>query len=449
MRHLYSKPKTIYFAALAAALTVFGACHDGFEPEPPSARNGLLPLAGAFNARDLGQSGLVGAGGRAIRPGVIVRSGELSMLTPRDVDFLFGDGGMGIRTVVDLRSTLSPVNHVNTPFTFAMPPAHHNPAAIAFSLGRSERENAPSRLPGHVQVWDRDNARPSTGIRDYEIVIDYFEVIQGTADFPNPAAVVHQMALNYATFIQSDAAAVAFGSFFEALLYANGTPLLFHCSAGKDRAGMASMLLLMALGVDRHSIVHNFMLSREFVQRRFHPVVPFIVQDVQRNMIIQRAGAQQLLILHDETPGGAGEMPARAALAHSVTPGLMAAIIEDRVNNHGESLFTAREYALANMPTPAAVNAAIDETLLNMRWLALRSDQYLANFARDAGEKIRPLLSVYPQWIEFAIDAIRDMHPGGNPTNDEAIEYYLVNHLNLPADIMTQLRRLFLVGYTG
>ena len=40
-------------------------------------------------------------------------------------------------------------------------------------------------------------------------------------------------------------------------------PMLFHCTAGKDRSGIASALLLEALGVDRETVLDDYCLSNE------------------------------------------------------------------------------------------------------------------------------------------------------------------------------------------
>jgi protein-tyrosine phosphatase len=40
-------------------------------------------------------------------------------------------------------------------------------------------------------------------------------------------------------------------------------PLVFHCTAGKDRTGMAAVLILLALGVSREAIVGDFLISNE------------------------------------------------------------------------------------------------------------------------------------------------------------------------------------------
>lgn len=49
---------------------------------------------------------------------------------------------------------------------------------------------------------------------------------------------------------------------FERLL-AGKAPLLFHCSNGKDRTGVAAMLILLALGVDEEAVKADFLLSNE------------------------------------------------------------------------------------------------------------------------------------------------------------------------------------------
>ncbi len=51
----------------------------------------------------------------------------------------------------------------------------------------------------------------------------------------------------------------AYRNFFQQLLSANGKTVLWHCSAGKDRAGNASMLLLTVLGVGKETIIQDFL----------------------------------------------------------------------------------------------------------------------------------------------------------------------------------------------
>ena len=56
---------------------------------------------------------------------------------------------------------------------------------------------------------------------------------------------------------------VAFRELFT-LLEDDDVPLLFHCSAGKDRSGVAAMLILLALGVSPKDVVSDFALSNAY-----------------------------------------------------------------------------------------------------------------------------------------------------------------------------------------
>jgi protein tyrosine/serine phosphatase len=38
-------------------------------------------------------------------------------------------------------------------------------------------------------------------------------------------------------------------------------PVAFYCTAGKDRTGLVAMLVLSALGVDKESIINDYVLS--------------------------------------------------------------------------------------------------------------------------------------------------------------------------------------------
>jgi hypothetical protein len=51
--------------------------------------------------------------------------------------------------------------------------------------------------------------------------------------------------------------------FFKLLAEREVYPLLFHCSAGRDRTGVGAAMLLELLGVDRERIVSDFLISNE------------------------------------------------------------------------------------------------------------------------------------------------------------------------------------------
>ena len=65
-------------------------------------------------------------------------------------------------------------------------------------------------------------------------------------------------------------AAIEIGELFRALAAADGTPTVFHCTAGKDRTGVVAALLLLWLGVDREDVLDDFELTDRYVTREHH-----------------------------------------------------------------------------------------------------------------------------------------------------------------------------------
>lgn len=61
---------------------------------------------------------------------------------------------------------------------------------------------------------------------------------------------------------------VAFGAhladLFTRIVDGRSLPLVFHCSAGKDRTGFVAAMLLAALGVSRETILDDYMLTAEY-----------------------------------------------------------------------------------------------------------------------------------------------------------------------------------------
>ena len=64
----------------------------------------------------------------------------------------------------------------------------------------------------------------------------------------------------------------AYAAMFDALDKGDTVPIYQHCSAGKDRTGVGGALLLLALGVDRDTVMGDYCLSavyREEVNRKY------------------------------------------------------------------------------------------------------------------------------------------------------------------------------------
>lgn len=54
-----------------------------------------------------------------------------------------------------------------------------------------------------------------------------------------------------------------FRQFMQTVLASNGAPVVWHCSAGKDRAGFAAAILLRTLGVPHDVVLQDYMASKE------------------------------------------------------------------------------------------------------------------------------------------------------------------------------------------
>ena len=178
----------------------------------------VLPFEKTENFRQLG--GYRTKDGRQVRFGLLYRSGALAdaVHTPHDKALL---QSLGLRVVCDFRSA-------------------------------SERSYKPDpELPGVIRQ-DIAAIRDSGG-RDVNFDIASFFTM--TAD--QLAQVLHQVQSSYASLPFDNP---AYQGMFAYLL--NGkAPLLFHCTAGKDRTGVAAALLLLALGVPRKGVVEDYLLT--------------------------------------------------------------------------------------------------------------------------------------------------------------------------------------------
>lgn len=173
-----------------------------------------LNLSGASNFRDLG--GYTGAGGQAVRWRRIFRSDHLAALTPEDLQFL---KSIGLARVFDFR-------------------------------GVTERAAVPYDLQGMAQ--HSLPIEPTVVQRMKELVEAGHQI--------TPAETVELMQQTYRAFAHDNAA--RFGELFKHLLESD-QPMVFHCTAGKDRTGFAAALILLALDVPREIVMQDYMLTNE------------------------------------------------------------------------------------------------------------------------------------------------------------------------------------------
>jgi protein-tyrosine phosphatase len=181
----------------------------------------VVRLYGASNFRDLG--GYETTDNRRVRWGSIFRSAALNGLDDRDQPLL---SGLNIAAIYDLRST-------------------------------SERAAEPTRWP-----WRR---RPVLATVPYEMDISQFA--SGLGSNPTPEGARALMTAFYPRIVDSHKQ--QFTQVFEQLLsLRRGRAFVFHCTAGKDRTGVATALVLTALGVPRDTILQDFELSNEHYRGR-------------------------------------------------------------------------------------------------------------------------------------------------------------------------------------
>jgi protein-tyrosine phosphatase len=114
--------------------------------------------------------------------------------------------------------------------------------------GEAERAATPYHVPGLVQH--------SLAIEP--TVIDRMRALAEAGRPVTPAAVTALMHDLYRALVNEQAHRYA--ELFEHLL-ASDAPAVFHCTAGKDRTGVAAALLLLALGVPRSRVEEDFLLT--------------------------------------------------------------------------------------------------------------------------------------------------------------------------------------------
>ena len=172
----------------------------------------LLRLASADNFRDVAGPGYPTRDGGQVRRGVFYRSNELQ-LTEDDATSL---AGLGIRVIHDLR-------------------------------GRLEVDAHP------------DVAVPGATWEHVEIIGIPTEMVEGLADSAAAHRVMREV---YDGFVRSPGSRTAYARLLTSLATGD-LPQLFHCTAGKDRTGWAAALLLEIAGVDRATILADYLLTNE------------------------------------------------------------------------------------------------------------------------------------------------------------------------------------------
>lgn len=184
-----------------------------------------LPMTCGYNFRDLG--GIETTDGRTVKWGKLFRSDDLQNLTEEDVAYL---GSIPLTSIIDLRAKGE----------IKQAPDKQPPSVRrAFSLNIAPGNLSPERIQLGISRDDVDEL---------------------------------MMEMN-CLFVTELTCLDNFREMFRILKDKSNLPLLYHCSAGKDRAGMATALILFSLGVSEKTIIHDYMLSKEYLADKYASII--------------------------------------------------------------------------------------------------------------------------------------------------------------------------------
>lgn len=229
-----------------------------------------IPLKGLCNTRDLG--GYRTMDGRRIKSHRLIRSGALLDGSEEDLQILLSR--YGLKTVVDFRT------------------------------GEERRQKPDPVLPGVTYVDNpileeetmgitRENESSSDGNAVVKKVID---TIKTTGSTP-----LDYMKNMYINLIKNPFSRAQYRNFFEVLLAQEEGAVLWHCTAGKDRAGVGTLLLLSALSVPREQILADYMKVNEFARREIDFLMELLTSGEEKAAVRQeQADAVRLLFTVDE-----------------------------------------------------------------------------------------------------------------------------------------------------
>jgi len=175
-----------------------------------------LHLATAPNFRDIG--GYRTLDGRWVKVGLVYRSDQLDRLSDADLATI---GQLAPSLDVDLRTA-------------------------------AERQRGPDRLPHGTELLVADvvgQAGPNA---------------MTMAKITSPGAAIDFLMAANRQFVSLPSARDAYASLFARLPSTSG-PVVYHCSAGKDRTGWATAVLLTALGVPRRTVMADYLASNSYL----------------------------------------------------------------------------------------------------------------------------------------------------------------------------------------
>nr|WP_321316332.1 tyrosine-protein phosphatase [uncultured Ligilactobacillus sp.] len=208
----------------------------------------MLELQGGVNFRELG--GYHTITGKTVKYHKLLRSGNMNDLTDQDLNYLYN---YGLRIDVDLRSE----------------------SEVEYYPDRYQKGTAYVNIP--VYPFSKDVFK-NLGI------VNYMKLKLDNNNYADQS---------YVQMLVDKHARCAYRKVFD-LLLANekeNQSLVFHCTAGKDRTGVAAFLILNALQVKPDEILNDYLLTNLFFQGNSAKEINELVTNDQRNALADKLNA--------------------------------------------------------------------------------------------------------------------------------------------------------------
>lgn len=181
----------------------------------------IMPFQGINNFRDLG--GYKTQDGRRVKWNTFFRSAELAGLTPDDLEYL---KSLGVKTIFDYRS-------------------------------KGEVMKRPDPM---IEELENINISGMPFLDKQQGNFDIVALLQENTEqlLQDPSAFLKK---GYIEMVSSNH---AFKTFMECVGDPQKMPIIQHCTAGKDRTGFGSALLLLALGVSEEIVIEDYLLTNQY-----------------------------------------------------------------------------------------------------------------------------------------------------------------------------------------
>lgn len=233
-------------------LMLFGC---GKKEEPVTAQDQSLELTSLANARELG--GYRTQSGTTVKKGLLLRSAALAEVSEEEKAHLIND--RNLYAIVDLRAS----------FEVAEEPDPVFEGVKQVNLQIMDEQKMVERVGENVDKL-RD---PDVELAERMLFLLESEIISD------------QM---YVEYLSTRQGKDGYREFFRILLETpEGSSVLWHCTNGKDRTGVAAMLLLGVLNVDEETILADYMLTNLFLAEEIEPMRKALEPHIQDKELLE------------------------------------------------------------------------------------------------------------------------------------------------------------------